>query len=160
MQPRIQGKLLLRGMTKVPLLRRVVYRKAVDGLLQAFGGQAKFMGFGGAALPPDVERFLRIGGFPYAIGYGMTECSPLITGSRVEHTRAGSCGTPVAGIELRIADPDPSTGVGEVQVREEVDVRREVADEVPLADLHVVDVEEQLHRGAGDVPKHLGAVAA
>ena len=115
--PRIQGKLLLRGMTKVPLLRRVVYRKAVGGLLQAFGGQVKFMGFGGAALPADVERFLRIGGFPYAIGYGMTECSPLIAGSRVVDTRQGSCGTPVLGIELRIADPEPSTGVGEVQVR-------------------------------------------
>ncbi len=116
-QPRIQSKLLLRTMTRLPLLRRVVYRKAVEGLLQAFGGQVKFMGLGGAPLASDVERFLRIGGFPYAIGYGMTECAPLITGSRVEHTRAGSCGTPVAGIELRIADPDPSTGVGEVQVR-------------------------------------------
>lgn len=115
--PRIQGHLLLRTMTRVPLLRRVVLRKAVAGLLQAFGGQIKFMGFGGAALPADVERFLRIGGFPYAVGYGMTECSPLISGSRVRDTRLGSCGTPVAGIELRIADPDPVTGIGEVQVR-------------------------------------------
>jgi long-chain acyl-CoA synthetase len=115
--PRIQGRLLLRTMTRVPLLRRVVLRKAVAGLMQAFGGQIKFMGFGGAALPADVERFLRVGGFPYAVGYGMTECSPLISGSSVAQTRAGSCGTPVAGIELRIADPDPATGIGEVQVR-------------------------------------------
>ncbi len=85
--------------------------------MQAFGGRIKFMGFGGAALPPDVEKFLRIGGFPYAIGYGMTECSPLISGSTTAETRQGSCGTPVLGIELRIADPDPKTGVGEVQVR-------------------------------------------
>jgi len=115
--PGIEGKLLLRGMVKLPLLRRVVYRKAVDGLMKAFGGQIKFMGFGGSALPPDVEKFLRIGGFPYAIGYGMTECSPLISGSTTAETRQGSCGTPVLGIELRIADPDPKTGVGEVQVR-------------------------------------------
>jgi long-chain acyl-CoA synthetase len=115
--PKLQSRLLLRGAVKLPLLRGVVYRKAVRALLATFGGRVRFMGFGGAPLSSEVERFLREGGFPYAIGYGMTECAPLIAGSRVEGTALGSCGTPVNGIELRIHDPDPRTGVGEVQVR-------------------------------------------
>ncbi|OYW05110.1 MAG: hypothetical protein B7Z61_07335, partial [Acidobacteria bacterium 37-71-11] len=65
----------------------------------------------------QAEQFMREGEFPYFVGYGMTECAPLIAGCGLGETRAGSCGYAVEGIELRIAAPDPSTGVGEVQVR-------------------------------------------
>jgi long-chain acyl-CoA synthetase len=115
--PRINSRFLLRSAVRLPFLRRVVYRKATETLLATFGGRVRFMGFGGAALPSEIERFLRLGGFPYSVGYGMTECAPLITGSTVAATRLGSCGIPVAGIEMRINDPNPKTGVGEVQVR-------------------------------------------
>jgi long-chain acyl-CoA synthetase len=115
--PKLKSRFLLRSAVKLPVLRKVVYRKAVATLLTTFGGRIRFMGFGGAPLSREVERFLRLGGFPYSIGYGMTECAPLITGSRVDGTRLGSCGTPVASLELRIADGDSKTGVGEVQVR-------------------------------------------
>ena len=116
-RPKIQGRFLTRNITRLAAARRMVYRKAVRQLLAAFGGSLRQMGFGGAPLSEDVERFMREGGFPYFVGYGMTECAPLIAGCGLGQTRPGSCGFPVAGVELRIADPDPATGVGEVQVR-------------------------------------------
>lgn len=115
--PQIQGNLLARSLTRVPILRRTVFRKAVSKLLAAFGGELRQMGFGGAALNPDVERFMRLGRFPYFVGYGMTECAPLIAGCALGETRFRSCGYPVQGIELRIADAERRSGVGEVQVR-------------------------------------------
>ena len=116
-RPVIDRSRLLRTLTKIPALRRAAYRKAVKGLMTAFGGSLRQMGFGGAPLSREVETFMREGGFPYFVGYGMTECAPLITGCRPEETRLGSCGYPVEGIELRIVDANPATGIGEVQVR-------------------------------------------
>ncbi len=116
-RPKIDGRFVMRQLTRLPRIRRAVHRKAVKQLLAAFGGSLRQMAFGGAPLSPDVEQFMREGEFPYFVGYGMTECAPLIAGCRLGETRAGSCGYPVEGIELRIAGPDPSTGVGEVQVR-------------------------------------------
>ncbi len=116
-RPKLEGRFAARQLTRVPALRRIAHRKAVRQLLAAFGGSLRQMGFGGAPLSEDVERFMREGGFPYFVGYGMTECAPLIAGCGLGQTRQGSCGYPVAGIELRIADPDGTSGVGEVQVR-------------------------------------------
>jgi long-chain acyl-CoA synthetase len=116
-RPAIDRSFLLRNLARIPSVRRAVHRRAVQGLLAAFGGSLRQMGFGGAPLAREVERFLREGRFPYYVGYGMTECAPLIAGCRPEETRPGSCGYPVPGIELRIADADPKTGIGEVQVR-------------------------------------------
>ena len=116
-RPKIAGRFLTRNLTRLPGVRRMVHRKAVRQLLAAFGGSLRQMAFGGAPLSEDVENFMREGGFPYFVGYGMTECAPLIAGCGLGQTRPGSCGVPVQGIELRIAAPDPSTGVGEVQVR-------------------------------------------
>ncbi|HUK12006.1 MAG TPA: AMP-binding protein [Thermoanaerobaculaceae bacterium] len=116
-RPKIEGRFLTRTLTRLPGVRPAVHRKAVRQLLAAFGGSLRQMGFGGAPLSPDVERFMREGGFPYFVGYGMTECAPLIAGCGLGETRPGSCGTPVAGIELRIAEADAASGVGEVQVR-------------------------------------------
>jgi len=116
-RPKIESRFLTRHLTRLPALRRIAHRKAVRQLLQAFGGSLRQMGFGGAPLSDDVERFMCEGGFPYFVGYGMTECAPLIAGCGLGRTRPGSCGFPVVGIELRIADPDGASGVGEVQVR-------------------------------------------
>ncbi len=115
--PAVQGNVLARSLVRVPSLRRLLYRRAVKGLLEGFGGRLRQMGLGGAGLPPEVERFLQEGRFPYHVGYGMTECGPLIAGTRPEDTRLGSCGYATPGIEIRIGAPDPASGVGEVQVR-------------------------------------------
>ena len=115
--PAVERNVLVRSAARVPAVRRAIYRKAVKGLLKAFGGNLRQMGLGGAALAPEVERFLQEGRFPYHVGYGMTECGPLIAGTRPEDTRAGSCGYATPGIEIRIDGADARTGVGEVQVR-------------------------------------------
>jgi long-chain acyl-CoA synthetase len=73
--------------------------------------------FGGASLNPDVETFLRDAGISYSTGYGMTETSPIMTINPFGKVKEGSCGQPIPGIEMKILDPDPETGVGEIMVR-------------------------------------------
>lgn len=99
--------------------RRFIHRKIGKKLLDFFGGRLEVMGIGGAALNPQVEAFLREAGFPYLIGYGMTESAPLVAGGpKGDATiRLGSTGKPVPRVEVRVADPQPQTGVGEIQVR-------------------------------------------
>jgi long-chain acyl-CoA synthetase len=74
------------------------------------------MGIGGAALNPDVEKFLNEAEFPYLIGYGMTESAPILAGGPVgDPTIAvGSTGKPFPGVQIKIVDPDPESGVGEI----------------------------------------------
>lgn len=99
--------------------RRLVYKKIGAKLLDFFGGRLEVMGIGGAALNPEVEVFLREAGFPFLVGYGLTESAPLIAGGPKGDTtiRLGSAGKPVPGVEVRIDDPDPGTGIGEIVAR-------------------------------------------
>ncbi len=108
---------LLRLLGSAMPTRKLLHRAAGRKLRASFGGKLRFFGIGGAALAPEVERFLREAGFPYAIGYGLTECSPLVAGSNRHTTRLRRIGRAVPGVGIRIKDPDPVTGVGEVQVR-------------------------------------------
>jgi long-chain acyl-CoA synthetase len=105
-------------MCKVGMSRKLIYRKIGRKLLDFFGGNLKLMGVGGAALNPEVEKFLSEAGFPYLIGYGMTESSPLIAGGPFgDHTiNIGSTGKPISGVEIKIVDPDKETGIGEISV--------------------------------------------
>ncbi|HBT96544.1 MAG TPA: long-chain fatty acid--CoA ligase [Desulfobulbaceae bacterium] len=97
--------------------RSFVYRKIGARLLEFFGGKLKLMGLGGAPLNPEVERFLAEARFPYLVGYGLTECAPLLAGGPFgdETIAIGSTGKPLAGVDIRIANPDPQTGIGEIQ---------------------------------------------
>jgi long-chain acyl-CoA synthetase len=117
--PQIENSLALKTMCKIPLSRRIIYRRIGKKLLDFFGGNLKLMGVGGAALNPDVEKFLYEAEFPYLVGYGMTESAPLIAGGPYgDKTIAiGSTGKPIPGVEVKIADPDPLTGIGEITVR-------------------------------------------
>ena len=87
------------------------------GLNKNLGGKIKFFGIGGAKLDPEVERFLYRSGFNYAIGYGLTETSPLITNACVGKTAVGSIGVPAYGVEVQLADVNPQTGEGEIIAR-------------------------------------------
>ncbi len=79
-----------------------------------FGGHISFFGIGGARLDPEVEKFLLKAGFPYAIGYGLTETSPLL-GYAVKRWRTvGSFGFPVHNVKLRLDNVNPETGEGEI----------------------------------------------
>lgn len=117
--PTFQKNILMRALSSFGLTRKVLHKVAVKKLAESFGGQIRFFGIGGSKLDVAVERFLFEGGFPYAIGYGLTETAPLLAGA-VGNTRAvGSTGVAMEGVTLRIADPDPKTGEGEIQAKGE-----------------------------------------
>jgi len=117
--PEINRKLITRILYKIPVSRKLLHKVAAKKLFATFGGKLKFFGIGGAKLDDNVERFLMEGGFPLAIGYGMTESSPLLAGAGVAKTRFLSTGLPVEGVHLRIAQPDRKTGLGEIQAKGE-----------------------------------------
>ena len=105
---------------KVPFLDEVICSRIREQLIQAFGGEFRQMIIGGAPLNPEVEAFLYRIKFPMSVGYGMTECAPLITFTPYdEGSRLYSCGKPLEGImEVKILNPNEE-GIGEVVVRGE-----------------------------------------
>ncbi len=113
----VSKKALLRWLYRFGFGRRFIHRKAGKKLYQRFGSNLRFFGIGGAPLDPTVEQFLREAKFPYAIGYGLTETAPLIAGCAPSWTRLKSTGKVLEGVEMRIADPHPKTGEGEIQVK-------------------------------------------
>lgn len=115
--PKFQKNGFMRMLYSVPVTRKVLHKAAASKLYNTFGGKLHFFGIGGAKLDPSVERFLKEGKFPYAIGYGLTETSPLLAGAVVNNTRLGSTGPAIEGVQLRIADADPVTGEGEIQAK-------------------------------------------
>ena len=92
----------------------ILYRVIGMKLRQTFGGQMTFFGIGGAKLDPEVETFLLKARFPYAIGYGLTETSPLLSFMLGRNRTPGSIGIPVRGVSLKLYNPDPTTGEGEI----------------------------------------------
>lgn len=117
--PAIEKSKVLSYITRFRLGKKVIYRKIGKKLLQFFGNNLEIMGIGGAAINPDVEEFLCDAGFPYLVGYGLTEASPLISGGPQGDStiRIGSSGKPVPGVEVRINNPNPETNIGEIQAR-------------------------------------------
>lgn len=101
-QPEIQKSRVVRTAYKIPAMRKLIHRKAGKKMLQAFGGCLKIFAIGGASIAPDVEKFMREARFPYAVGYGLTETSPLVTASNVQQTRLYSVGQAISGVEVRI----------------------------------------------------------
>ena len=113
----INKKSLVRSLYKVPFLRKKINHAAGKKLMDTFGGELRMFCIGGAALARDVELFLREAKFPYAIGYGLTETSPLVTGTPPATTRLGSAGVALIGMQIKIDNPDPETGEGEVLIK-------------------------------------------
>lgn len=101
----------------VPGLRRIVYSKVRKELEDAFGGNFYEVIIGGAALNKEVESFLNRIGFRYTVGYGMTECAPIITYAPWDTARKFSCGYPIRRCQVRIDSPDPANIEGEVLVK-------------------------------------------
>jgi long-chain acyl-CoA synthetase len=112
--PQIEKKVVTRILYKFPPTRKLLNRVAGKKLYQTFGGNLKFFGIGGAKLDGKVEQFLREAKFPYAIGYGLTETSPILAGSNPSMTRYQAIGPKVIEIELKINNPDKHTGEGEI----------------------------------------------
>jgi long-chain acyl-CoA synthetase len=115
--PQFQRTWYLRLLYKVPFFRKTFNQMAGKKLLNTFGGKIKFFGIGGAKLDKVVERFLSEAKFPYSIGYGLTETSPLLAGANPSLTRLHSTGPAMKGVSIKIHDPDPKTGEGEIWVK-------------------------------------------
>lgn len=115
--PEINKKPIVRGLYKIPAVRKKLHQIAGKKLIKTFGGELKMFCIGGASLAADVERFLKEGGFPYAIGYGLTETSPLVTGTNPALVRFRSAGKTIPEVQIKIHNPDPKTGEGEVLVK-------------------------------------------
>lgn len=112
--PAFRDKLILKFLYRLPFLRKKLNEAAGKKLLKTFGGKLKFYGIGGAKLNKTVEKFLLEAKFPYAIGYGLTETSPLLAGANPSKSVYESTGPAIEGIELIIHNPDKKTGEGEI----------------------------------------------
>lgn len=107
----------IRALTAIPILREVVYRQIRNKLYAALGGNFYECVIGGAAFNKEVEDFLRLIHFPYTVGYGMTECGPIIGYEDWHVFTKGSCGKVVNRMEVRIDSDDPNNVPGEILVR-------------------------------------------
>ncbi len=102
---------------RLPLVDQYLRKRICEELVTTFGGRFLEVVVGGAAINPEVERFFRGIEFPFTVGYGMTECAPLISHARYGKARLLSCGQAVPNMEIRIDSDDPQNTPGEVQVR-------------------------------------------
>ncbi len=113
------GKSSIKMMLKLPLLSTVIENKIKKKLTDSFGGNFHEIVIGGAPLSSEVEDFLHRIRFPFSIGYGMTECAPLISYANWDKTRLRSAGKPVDSLEIKIDSPDPYNEAGEILLRGE-----------------------------------------
>ena len=102
---------------RIPVVNQFIFKKIRKGLIEAFGGHFGEVILGGAAFNPEVEDFFRKIRFPFTVGYGMTECAPLITYCKWNRTKKGACGKAITGCELRIDSKNPYKIPGEIQVK-------------------------------------------
>lgn len=102
---------------RIPILNQYIRKKIRNSMVDAFGGRFEEVILGGAAFNPEVENFLHEIHFPFTVGYGMTECAPIITYAKWWKARKGSCGLTVPNCEVRIDSEDPQNIPGEIQVK-------------------------------------------
>ena len=110
-------KPLIKLMLNIPFVDQQLLGKVKAKLFETFGGNLREMIIGGAAMNKDVEQFLRRIEFPYTVGYGMTECGPLISYAPWNETKPTSCGRIVERMQARVDSEDPQRIVGEIHVK-------------------------------------------
>lgn len=150
-------KPLMKVLINVPGVRQLICKKVRTQLMEALGGNVYEVIMGGAALNRDVEKIIRMVKFPYVVGYGMTECGPLLSYSDWHCTRMGSCGQAVDRVEMAVQSKDPVNIPGEVVVKgmnnmtgyfKNPDATAEAIDEegwLHTGDLGVIDREGYLY---------------
>ena len=114
--PKIQNN-RMRLLLNMPVLNRKVNQKICEQVKNAFGGRFYEIIIGGAAFNQEVEQFLKRIDFPYTVGYGATECAPIICYADYHDFVPGSCGKPVVHMEVRIDSDDPENVPGEILAR-------------------------------------------
>lgn len=101
----------------IPPFKKLIYKKIAQKLIPVFGNKLVEVVIGGAALNKEVGKFLSDIRFPYTVGYGMTECGPLISYEFWDTYKDGSCGRPVDRMAIRIESPNPEKEAGEIFVK-------------------------------------------
>lgn len=107
----------IKFLMKLPFLNQVVLDKVRTELVNAFGGEFYEVIIGGAAFNKEVEAFFKKMNFPFTVGYGMTECAPIITYDDWKEEKLYSCGKAAPNMEVRIASANPAEIPGEIQVK-------------------------------------------
>lgn len=111
------NKPLMKVLTHIPGINTLIYKKVKAQMIAAFGGNLHQLIIGGAALAPAVENFMLKIKFPYTVGYGMTECAPLISYCFWDKQKPGSCGLIVDRMEAKVESPDPAVTPGVLWVK-------------------------------------------
>ncbi len=129
----------------IPVINDKIKDSIRQKLMDALGGKFKELIIGGAALNKEVENFLRSIHFPYTVGYGMTECGPLLSYDDWRTFRQGSCGKAVNRVQLKIDSPDPQNIVGEILAKGDCVMSGYYKN--PEATAAALDAEGWLHTG-------------
>lgn len=150
--PRLQTP-AMQILLKVPIINDKIKATVRENMIQAFGGNFYEVIVGGAAFNQDIENFLKMINFPYTVGYGMTECAPIICYEDWKKFVPGSCGKAAPRMEVKIDSPDPHNIVGEILCKgmnvmlgyyKNEDATREVLDSdgwLHTGDLGIIDEE-------------------
>lgn len=109
----------MKALLAVPGVNMILHKKIREKLVETFGGNFHEIVIGGAAFNADAEKFFKKIGFRFTVGYGMTECGPLISYSSWDSTKLGASGRAVDTLEVTIDSPDPEKIVGEIILRGE-----------------------------------------
>lgn len=97
--------------------QKLLHKLAGKQLKKLFGGRMRLFAIGGAKFDSEAEQFLKDAGFPYGIGYGLTETAPLVAGAVEKMVRIGSTGPALKGVEIRLDNINAETGQGEIVVK-------------------------------------------
>ncbi|MFC2151425.1 AMP-binding protein [Bacteroidota bacterium] len=150
-------KASIKFLLSVPLIDKAIYSKVKKKLTDVFGGNFKEVIIGGAALNKDVELFLKKIDFNFTVGYGMTECGPLISYANWDKAKIGAAGKLVDTLEIKIDSTDPYNEIGEIMVRGEnvmygyyknVEVTEQTIDSdgwLHTGDLGIIDEENYVY---------------
>ena len=139
-------KRVMKMALRLPLLDTTIYAQMRRKLLAAFGGEVEMFIVGGAPMNEETEEFLLKIKFPLTIGYGMTECAPIVSYSHWTEFKAGSCGRYFSKhLELKIDSPDPERVAGEIILRGEHVMKGYYKNEQTTAE--VLDADGWLHTG-------------
>jgi long-chain acyl-CoA synthetase len=139
------GKFYMKILLHIPFINQVLLKKIREKLVAVFGGNFREIVIGGAPFNLEAEMFFRKMKFPFTVGYGMTECGPLISYVAWDKLKVGSSGIVVDTLEMKINSPKPATIAGEILVRGENVMRGYYKNEELTQEM--IDEEGWLHTG-------------
>lgn len=137
--------LKMKVLLKVPIINDKIKAAVREQMIQGFGGNFYEVIIGGAAFNQEVEKLLKSIDFPYTVGYGMTECAPIICYEDWKRFKPGSCGKAAPRMEVRIDSPDPQNIVGEILTRGDNVMLGYYKN--PEATAQILDADGWLHTG-------------